>query len=76
MVSNVIFEKATSGLFPNRAYVSHKNDRPDLTQKVLWSSKGLVVNLSIFFWLLQIRGRPEASIAAILRQSAGYISTF
>ena len=39
------FEKAHLGLFPYRAYVSHKNDRPDLTQRVLWSIKGLVVNL-------------------------------
>ena len=34
MVSNINFEKAPLGFFPYRAYVSHKNDRPDLTQKV------------------------------------------
>ena len=34
MVLNIIFEKAPLGLFPYRAYISHRNDRPDPTQKV------------------------------------------
>ena len=31
---NIYFEKAPLGLFPCRANISHKNDSPNLTQKV------------------------------------------
>ena len=47
LISNNNFEEALLGFFPYRAYVSHKNDSPNLTQKVEWPIKGLVVSLSI-----------------------------
>ena len=55
--------------------MSHKNDSPKLTQKVLWSIKGLVVDLSVYLisLVVSIHGRPQASIAAIFRQSGGYV---
>ena len=54
----------------------HKIDSPDLNQKSEWSIKGLVVDLPTFFLVLSIRGGPQASIAAIFRQSAGYVFSF
>ena len=55
--------------------MSHKNDSPKLIQNVKWSIKRLVVDLSLFL-VVSIHGRPQASIAAIFRQSAGYLSFF
>ena len=34
LISNINFEKAPLGRFLYGAYVSHKNDRPNLTKKV------------------------------------------
>ena len=47
LISSFSFEKALLGRFPYRAYMSHKNDNPNLTQKVQWSIEGLVVSLFI-----------------------------
>ena len=44
-----IILKSSFRPFPYRAYAFHKNDSLNPTQKVLWSIKGLVVNLSILF---------------------------
>ena len=57
MILNSNFEKASLGFFPYKAYVSHKNDSSNLTKK---SIKGLVVNLSILYFLIvSIHGRPQ-----------------
>ena len=50
LIFNINFEKAPFGLFPYRAYVSHKNDSPNITKK----SSGLLkdwwsICLSYFF---------------------------
>ena len=34
LISDINFEKAPMGILPCRANVSHKNDSPNLTQKV------------------------------------------
>ena len=47
------FWKSFSRVFPYRAYVSHKNDSPNLTHKV-WSIKGMVGNLSFMFLVVSI----------------------
>ena len=45
--------------------MSHKNDSRLV--------KGLLVNLSFISLAISIHGRPQASIAASFRQSAGYV---
>ena len=49
----------------------HKIDSPNITQKVYWSIKGLVVDLIPL--VVSIHGRPQAFIAAIFPQSAGNV---
>ena len=77
-MSNINFEKAPFGLYPCRANMSHKNDSPNLTRKVQSSVKKLVVDRSVnlIYLVVIIHGRPQASIAAIFRQSAGYVFNF
>ena len=61
--------EALIGLFPYRAYVSHKNDGQNLTQ----NSSGLLKDwwlICLYFFCCLIHGRPQASIPAIFRQSA------
>ena len=50
----------------------HKIDSPNLTLVVYYRTGGLYVYL--IFLVVSIHGRPQASIAAIFRQSAGYVS--
>ena len=50
LISNINFQKAPLGLFLYRAYISHKNDSPNLSKK----SSGLLMDsfsicLSFFF---------------------------
>ena len=74
LISNINFEVVPLGLFLCGANVSHKNDSPNLTQKslvVYLKAGGRSVNL--IFIVVSIHGRPQASIAAVFRQSAGYV---
>ena len=41
--------------------MSYKNDSPNLTQKVQWFIKGLVVNLSIFSYFSSMEGHRRLS---------------
>ena len=52
--------------------MSHKNDSPNLSKK----SSGLLKDDYLISVVVSIHGRPQASIAAIFRQSAGYINQF
>ena len=49
VIWNIFSKKTLFEPFPYRACVSHKNDSPNVTQKVECSIKGLVVDLSILF---------------------------